>query len=647
MMIAKKSYSLFKLIFVMVFSLTLISCNTGSIVSNYSSEAMQIQSVFPINGDTNIGVSSPIIVKFKYPVESVEISASLIDLSNNVSYPLTLTINPDKTLYVYTPSNELNTNSTYRFILFQNNIQNAANNLASNHSIQNNYSNALVSSTYTTQGAYKIFVSSGSYKGNLKASYSSASIGVDAICNADSGNPDISQYYKAMLSVTSERYACSAQNLCGGINSLNWVLQPRTSYYNVNSELIGTTNDQSIFGFPLNIAFGLGSSNNVWTGLSTTWGSVDSGDSCKTWSSSSSGNQGRCGRSAQIDAGAISNDKQDCNGERKVYCVMQPNVVLVAPIAGTVTNNYTTPIVVIFNVVGGVDNSTVTTGSFTVTESSIGAPGNTIAGTITSSDNITYTFIPNSLLLPGKIYTVHLSSSIHSNGGVPITATTQSFFTSSETKLIYLTSGKWWGDLLKNAQEAGSTATTGVSGADYLCQQDSQCPSGKTCKAIISDDLNRIACINTTESSIKLCGAGYSVDWVLSPNTTYLNSNGAVIGTTNGVGIFNFLIGFQFNSAISSGGKAWTGLLPSWASDRDITCERWTIGDDGVNQLVGMIGYADQINSKSIFAGANNSGGCSQYNKKDSVGGKYCYNQVDGTQFIDGCSKRGLYCAVQ
>jgi hypothetical protein len=203
------------------------------------------------------------------------------------------------------------------------------------------------------------------------------------------------------------------------------------------------------------------------------------------------------------------------------------------------------------------------------------------------------------------------------------------------------------GDLLKSAQNAGSTATTGVGGADFLCQQDSQCPVGKTCKAIISDDKNRIACINGSESSIKLCGSGYSVDWTLSPNTTYVNTNGAIIGTTNNTGIFNFLLGYQFNSAISGGGKAWTGLFPSWTSDKEITCERWTIGDDGVNQLVGMIGYADQLNYKSIFAGANNSGGCSQYNKKDSVGGKYCYNQVDGTQFIDGCSKRGLYCAVQ
>lgn len=645
MMSTKKFVS--KLIFIMSYSLVLISCNNGSSVNTTSSAAPQVQLVLPVNGDTNVGTSSPIIVEFKSPVESAGIGASLIDLNSNTAYNLTLVTNANKTIYTYTPLSALNPNSTYRFVLFQNTNQNTVKGSASSNNSQSSYSNSLISSTYTTQTAYKIFVTSGNYKGNLKAGYSSAVSGADAICNADSANPDTSQYYKAMLSVVSERYACNGDNLCGSGNNLNWVLQPRTSYYNLNSSLIGITNGQSIFNFPLDLSFGLGSSSNVWTGLSTTWGSVDGGDSCKAWTSSSSDNKGRCGRSAQVDPGAISNDKQDCNGQRKLYCVMQPNAVLLSPLAGSITNNLTSPITIMFNVVGGVDSATVTTRSFTVRESAIGVAGNSIAGTISSSDNISYTFTPESSLLPGKIYTVHLSASIRSNNGAPISATTQSFMTASETKLIYLTSNKWWGDLLKSAQKAGSTATTGVGGADFLCQQDSQCPAGKTCKAIISDDKNRVACINSSESSIKLCGSGYSVDWILSPNTTYVNTTGAIIGTTNSSGIFNFLLGYQFNSAISSGGKAWTGLFPSWTSDKEITCERWTVGDDGVNQLVGMIGYADQINYKSIFAGANNSGGCSQYNKKDAVGGKYCYNQVDGQQFIDGCSKRGLYCAVQ
>ena len=79
---------------------------------------------------------------------------------------------------------------------------------------------------------------------------------------------------------------------------------------------------------------------------------------------------------------------------------------------------------------------------------------------------------------------------------------------------------------------------------------------------------------------------------------------------------------------------------------RKLLCERWTVGDDGVNQLVGMIGYADQINYKSIFAGANNSGGCSQYNKKMQLG-----VNIATTKLMDSNSLMaavgGLYCAVQ
>ncbi|TXI92696.1 MAG: DUF1554 domain-containing protein [Neisseriales bacterium] len=601
-----------------------------------SAESIGIQQISPANGDTGIGISAPVIVTFKTKFDLTGISASLIDANNANSAEIPLIMNGNDLTYTFTPNIKLKPNTTYKFVL--------------NRKGSNTSSKVLTTSSYTTQASYKIFLTSGDYKGNLRGSYSNASTGADAICNSDAGSPDKTQYYKAMFSVVGERYACASDSVCGGTNSLNWVLQPGTGYYNVNSELIGTTTGQSIFIFPLTVAFGVGSSNHVWTGLSTTWGSVDGGDSCKAWTSSSSENKGRCGRSGQIDPGAISNDKQDCNGHRKLYCVMQPNAVLTNPLARSTTNNYTTPISVMFNVVSGVNPATVTTSTFTVSESSPETTGHLISGTIATTDNINFTFSPSSSLVPGKTYTVHLSSSIMSNSGTPISATNISFYTATETKLLYLTSDKWWGDLLKTAQKAGSTATTGVAGADYLCQIDAQCPAGKTCKAVISDDLNRIACVdnpNDPESAVKLCGAGHSVDWVLTPNTTYVNTKGTVIGTTNSQGIFNFLLGFQFSEAISDGGKAWTGLMPFWTSKKNITCERWTIGDSGVNQLAGMIGYSEQINHRSICAGAGHAGGCSQYNKEDGFGGKYCYTEVDGKKVLDGCSKRGLYCAVQ
>ena len=56
---------LFKHLWLMIICVVaLLACNSGSIVNNHSSEAIQIQSVFPINGDTNVGISSPVIARF-------------------------------------------------------------------------------------------------------------------------------------------------------------------------------------------------------------------------------------------------------------------------------------------------------------------------------------------------------------------------------------------------------------------------------------------------------------------------------------------------------------------------------------------------------------------------------------------------------
>ena len=137
-------------------SLIVISCNSGTSVNTTTSALPQVQLILPIDGDTNVGISSPIIVEFKSSVESTEISASLIDLNSNTAYNLTLAANASKTIYTYTPLSALNPNSTYHFVLFQNNNQNSVNASVSSNNSQSSYSNPLISSTYTTQTAYKI-----------------------------------------------------------------------------------------------------------------------------------------------------------------------------------------------------------------------------------------------------------------------------------------------------------------------------------------------------------------------------------------------------------------------------------------------------------------------------------------------------------
>lgn len=631
---------------------SLLSCSGGSTAkSSRSTSPMVVQSIYPANGDTNIGIATPIVVEFQFQVESNGVIASLVNLDKPDSEnAIPLSISGSGTLFTFTPDVNLAPNSRYRFKLSRQ-VNQAQNSGISNSAgaLSEDNSSTVVSTTYTTQEMYKIFNTSGSFKGDLISSYASASEGADALCNADAANPDRSKYYKAMLTVIAQRYACVTDNICGGSNSLDWVLQASTAYYNLNASQIATANPQGVFAFPLANAIGLDSSSkNVWTGLTDSWGTSDNSASCKSWTSRSGDDKGKCGRSIHTNVEVISNDQQDCNGTRYLYCVTQPSSLLINPQPGSTTANYSTPITVMFNLVGGVASSTVNTNTFTVVQNNIDESSTNIPGSITYSGS-SYTFTPSNALAGGKSYSVNLSGGITSTSGVAITPATFSFNTAGDTKLIFLTTDKWWGDLLKAAQKAGSTALTGVDGADFLCQSDAQCPSGKTCKAVISDNRQRIACIddpNDPESSVKLCGAGYSQDWVLTPNTTYVRTDNMVLGTSNSNGIFNFMAGFQFANPIGGSGKAWTGLLPYWTSNKDIVCSGWTIGDSGVNKLAGMLGYPDEVNYKSISAGEGHLGNCSQYNFED-ITGKYCYTEEDGKQVIDGCSKRPIYCAVQ
>ena len=612
--------------FIFCMSTFLFACNGGSSASQSAQPVSAlVKSIYPSNNDTDIGIATPIVVTFNTNINESQISANLVDTSNReITSNIALKISGSGSIYTFTPERSLLTNTTYKFTL-QNNVSNQTNPTS-------------IITTFSTQPNYQIFTTSGGYKGNLRGSTSSAVTGADALCNADAGNPDKSKYYKAMLTASTERYACVANNICGGLNSQNWVLQPYTGYYNVNNQLIESANGQSIFVFPLGLPFGLSGSDNVWTGLTDNWGSSGDGDSCKAWTSSSSDNKGKCGRSGQTGVGSISNDQQDCNGTRRLYCVMQPTVVLENPIKGSTTTNLASSISVRFNMVGGVNPSTINTATFSVIESSAYQIGQAIAGTISSNGSDVFIFTPSAPLKSGKTYYVNLSSAITSNNGVAISPTTFTFFTAGETKLIFVTQDSWWGDLQEVAKKAGLDATSGITGADSLCGADPQCPAGKVCKAIISDNDTRIACI-LSESGVPLCGNGYTKDWVLSADTDYVNTSGVFLGTTNGVGIFNFAVGFQFTTPLSSSGKQWTGLTKGWTSDNKGTCEKWTKGDSGVNQIGGLLGYPDTVDYRSI--GSNNAGGCSQYNYDDGFD-KYCI-----TDDIDGCSKRSLYCATQ
>ena len=126
---------------------------------------------------------------------------------------------------------------------------------------------------------------------------------------------------------------------------------------------------------------------------------------------------------------------------------------------------------------------------------------------------------------------------------------------------IFATSGTWFGDL------GGST---GVSGADRLCNADANRPAGGGFyAALISDGITRIA---TVTSNI---GDG-QVGWVMYPNMEYRLANGSTVWTTNSAGLFVF---GTVTNQIAAAGTYYTGMDAFWVSSA--TCLSWTDGTGG------------------------------------------------------------------
>ena len=132
---------------------------------------------------------------------------------------------------------------------------------------------------------------------------------------------------------------------------------------------------------------------------------------------------------------------------------------------------------------------------------------------------------------------------------------------------------------------AGGGNMGGVSGADAICNSDSNKPVTTTLyKAILSDGVSRIAC---TSSNCVASGVAENVDWVLEPNTTYARPDQTVIGTTTAAGIFT-----SANAITTSTHEFWTGLSYYWVPPSSLyTCNEWTSSTPGVT---GQMGRSEQ-----------------------------------------------------
>jgi hypothetical protein len=162
----------------------------------------------------------------------------------------------------------------------------------------------------------RIFVTASTYDGNLGGAQ-----GADNKCNSDPARPQGTRNWKALISSTPERTACTSANCStGGLaENFNWVLRPNTLYRRLDGQIIGTTDGSAIFDFDLQHEID-SNPNLLWTGLTVSW---EQGASCSNWTDNNNSTSGSKGGSAYVTGKAIFWTNAFCDSQFSLYCVEQ------------------------------------------------------------------------------------------------------------------------------------------------------------------------------------------------------------------------------------------------------------------------------------------------------------------------------------
>jgi len=158
------------------------------------------------------------------------------------------------------------------------------------------------------------------YSGNL-----GGIAGADAICVASFGAG-----FKALIVDENNRRACTSDNCStGGLSEhKDWVLKPNTAYTWAIGGILGVTNQNGIFIFPLKHGFTL-KTYMIWTGLNPAWKSENKDQfnktqNCSGWTVNDDNSWGAVGFSSSTRSDAISSKPYPrCNQELNFLCVEQ------------------------------------------------------------------------------------------------------------------------------------------------------------------------------------------------------------------------------------------------------------------------------------------------------------------------------------
>ncbi|MDW8306314.1 MAG: DUF1554 domain-containing protein [Leptospiraceae bacterium] len=149
-------------------------------------------------------------------------------------------------------------------------------------------------------------------------------------------------------------------------------------------------------------------------------------------------------------------------------------------------------------------------------------------------------------------------------------------------KKMFLTQNKYNGNL------------GGIAGADSKCMSDPQKPNdGKTYKAFIvggTGTSERRACQSYLCETNNL---NEHLNWILDVNTTYTRPDGtASWRTASNRKVFSIFLNRFVTTNTEDAREFWTGMLGTWETALNLTCNNWTLSNPLYRGLAGNA-YAD------------------------------------------------------
>ena len=158
-----------------------------------------------------------------------------------------------------------------------------------------------------------------------------------------------------------------------------------------------------------------------------------------------------------------------------------------------------------------------------------------------------------------------------------------------DDKKIFVTATIWPGNM--NATDASG----GTAAVDLKCDSDANNPGGGTYKALVAREGgasgDRIA---TTDGSTS---AGQT-NWVLQADTEYYKKSGGSFNSkvfkTNAFA----LVGFPFDSPISTANEYWTGFNTNWTTNTTENCGNWWVSN--VPGGLAQIGMPNVVDNTAI-----------------------------------------------